>query len=62
MSNGGIPHPKKTGIYIDFEDIYKEFEIKVKSSSEQLRKIMDGLQIKFIHDTDKKVTSITFDE
>ncbi len=59
---GGIPHPKKTGEYLDFEAIYKEFESKIKIITAILIEIMDKVGVKFSHDTNKNIMTIAFDE
>lgn len=61
-AKGGIPHPKKSGEYLDFEAIYKEFESKIKIITDILIEVMDKIGVKFIYDTDKKIMSIAFDE
>ena len=53
-SRGGIPDPRKTGEYLNFEEIYKEFNEKIKLVSDQLILIMDKLGILFIVDEETK--------
>jgi hypothetical protein len=59
---GGVPHPKKSGEFLDFGVLYKEFEEKVQRVSEQLIQIMDKMGILFKYDTDKKNMTIIFEE
>jgi hypothetical protein len=57
-SKGGIPHPKKTGEYLDFEEIYNKFEEKIKRISEQLIQIMEKFGILFVLDEETKNVSV----
>jgi hypothetical protein len=59
---GGVPHPKKSSEFLDFDALYKEFEEKVQRVSEQLIQIMDKMGILFMYDTDKKNMTVIFDE
>ena len=44
---GGVPHPKKTGEYLDFSSLYKEFEEKHKTIDNKLVEFMDKIGILF---------------
>lgn len=54
-SRGGIPHPKKTGEYLNFEEIYKEFDEKIRNVAEQLIQVMDKLGILFMSDETRNI-------
>ena len=59
---GGVPHPKRSSEFLDFETLYKEFEEKVQRASEQLIQIMDKMGVLFKYDTEKKNMTILFEE
>jgi len=59
---GGVPHPKKSSEFLDFDSLYKKFEEKVQKVSEQLMQVMDKMGILFMYDTDKKNMTVIFEE
>ena len=60
MTKGGIPHPKKTNTFLDFQALYKEFQENAQKAEEQLVTSMDKMGILFIYDTDTKNMTILF--
>jgi hypothetical protein len=59
---GGVPHPKKSNEFLNFNALYKEFDEKVQRASEQLIHIMDKMGVLFRYDTDKKNMTIILEE
>lgn len=51
-SKGGIPNTKKTGEYLNFEELYKKFDENFKKVYEQLKQIMDKMEIPYLLDED----------